>query len=151
MQTSSSSGASPARGRSSTSPEKQEAGSLAVTDEHPYSPARAVAGFVFVSGALSVDPSGRPAEEGLPSLEAAMERLEERLSTVGAKLRDVVRTTYFVTDLALRDRANQHYREVFGEPRPARSFVEVKSLPYGASVEIEAIAYIGEGSVQNSA
>lgn len=110
---------------------------------HPYSPAFGIAGFGFVSGALSVDEDGVAVPGRREALEAAMARLSERLSTVDMRLEDVVKTTYFVTDVSLRDEANRHYETVFAEPRPARSFVEVAALPYGATVEIEAIAHRG--------
>ncbi|MGC4960886.1 RidA family protein [Gordonia sp. DT101] len=108
---------------------------------HPYSPAYAVAGFGFVSGALSVDESGTAVNGVEPALDAAIARLTERLATVEMELTDVVKTTYFVTDVSLRDAANRHYEKIFDDPRPARSFVEVAALPYGATVEIEAIAH----------
>ncbi|WP_030173086.1 MULTISPECIES: RidA family protein [Actinomycetes] len=108
---------------------------------HPYSPAFAVAGFGFVSGALSVDEDGRAVAGVEPALDAAVARLSERLATIDMTLDDVVKTTYFVTDVSLRDAANLHYENVFDAPRPARSFVEVAALPYGATVEIEAIAH----------
>lgn len=109
--------------------------------DHPYSPAFAKAGFGFVSGALSVDENGNAVPGRFEALGAAIERLTERLSTIGMDLTDVVKTTYFVTDVTLRDEANKHYEQLFAEPRPARSFVEVAALPYGATVEIEAIAF----------
>ncbi len=109
---------------------------------HPYSPAYAVAGFGFVSGALSVDSDGRAVEGVEPALDAAIARLAERLGTIDMSLADVVKTTYFVTDVSLRDAANRHYEKVFAAPRPARSFVEVAALPYGATVEIEAVAHV---------
>lgn len=108
---------------------------------HPYSPAFAVAGFGFVSGALSVDENGVAVPGVEAALDAAMARLGERLATIDMTLSDVVKTTYFVTDVSLRDAANRHYESVFDAPRPARSFVEVAALPYGATVEIEAIAH----------
>ncbi|MFJ5958371.1 RidA family protein [Paenarthrobacter sp. NPDC092416] len=108
---------------------------------HPYSPAYAAGGFGFVSGALSVDESGTAVAGRMEALEAAVARLSERLGTVGMTLRDVIKTTYFVTDVTLRDEANSQYELLFDDPRPARSFVEVAALPYGATVEIEAIAH----------
>lgn len=108
---------------------------------HPYSPAYEVAGFGFVSGALSVDENGKAVAGVEPALDAAVARLTERLATIDMALTDVVKTTYFVTDVSLRDAANRHYEKIFDAPRPARSFVEVAALPYGASVEIEAIAH----------
>ena len=109
-------------------------------DDHPYSPAAVAGGMVYVSGALSVDPDGKPVEGRRPALDAAMDRLSDRLGTVGATLGDVVRATYFVTDITLRDEANRQYMDLFAAPRPARTFIEVSALPYGASVEIEAVA-----------
>ncbi|BCW43036.1 RidA family protein [Arthrobacter sp. StoSoilB5] len=108
---------------------------------HPYSPAFAAGGFGFVSGALSVDENGTAVTGRTEALVAAAARLSERLGSVGMTLRDVVKTTYFVTDVTMRDEANSHYELLFDEPRPARSFVEVAALPYGATVEIEAIAH----------
>jgi len=107
---------------------------------HPYSAAYESGGFGFVSGALSVDESGAAVAGRREALDAAVARLAERLGTIGMALGDVVKTTYYVTDVTLRDEANQQYQEIFAEPRPARSFVEVAALPYGAAVEIEAIA-----------
>ena len=70
-----------------------------------------------------------------------MRNLAARLGTVGLGLEHVVKATYFATDISLRDEANEQYVEVFAEPRPARSFVGVAELPYGAIVEIEAVAH----------
>jgi enamine deaminase RidA (YjgF/YER057c/UK114 family) len=109
-------------------------------EEHPYSPALVAAGMVYVSGALSVDAEGRPVPGRRPALDAALDRLAERLATVGAALSDVVRATYYVTDVSLREEANQQYLDRFTAPRPARTFIEVSRLPYGATVEIEAVA-----------
>ncbi|MBB3085491.1 RidA family protein [Geodermatophilus sabuli] len=117
--------------------------STQISGAHPYSPAFAVGDLAFVSGALSVDTDGVAVPGRTEALEAATARLAERLATVGMGLEDVVKTTYFVTDVSLRAEANVHYQQVFAEPRPARSFVEVAGLPYGATVEIEAIAHRG--------
>lgn len=108
---------------------------------HPYSPAYEVAGFGFVSGALSVDTNGVAVGGRTEAIDAAMQRLSERLGTIGMNLSQIVKTTYFVTDVSMREEANRHYELTFAEPRPARSFVEVSGLPYGATVEIEAIAH----------
>ncbi|MFI7484100.1 RidA family protein [Kocuria sp. M1R5S2] len=108
---------------------------------HPYSPAYLAGGFGFVSGALSVDEDGRAVSGRLEAVEAATARLAERLQTVGLDLTHVVKTTYFVTDVSLREEANRHYELAYSDPRPARSFVEVAALPYGATVEIEAVAH----------
>lgn len=115
--------------------------SVAEVDAHPYSAARRAGPFGFVSGALSVDAEGNAVDGRRQALDAALDRLQERLATIGADLDEVVKATYFVTDVSLRDEANQQFRQVFAEPRPARTFVEVRRLPYGATVEIEAVTF----------
>ena len=110
---------------------------------HPYSPAFRHGDQVFVSGALSVDREYQPVPGRDEAMAAALERMTERLATVGAALDDVVKLTYFVTDITLREEANAQFLEVFAEPRPARTFVGVSELPYGSTVEIDAIAIVG--------
>ena len=112
------------------------------TDEHPYSPAYAAGGFAFVSGALSIDTDGVAVPGRTEALDAAMDRMTERLATVGGRREDVVKLTYFVTDVSLRVEANAQFERVFTAPRPARTFLEVSSLPYGATVEIDCTAYL---------
>lgn len=109
-------------------------------DPHPYSPAAQAAGLVFVSGALSIDADGTAVPGREEAMDAALDRMTERMATAGATLADVVKLTYFVTDVTLRDEANRQFERVFEHPRPARTFVEVSDLPYGASVEIDCIA-----------
>lgn len=112
--------------------------------QHPYSPAKRVGDHVYVSGALSVDENYQPVEGEEAALNAALDRMSERLATVGAQLDDVVKLTYFVTDVAVRDKANEQFLTHFTKARPARTFVEVSGLPYGATIEIEAIAMMNQ-------
>lgn len=116
------------------------------TEPHPYSPARLVAGFAFVSGALSIDTQGDAVPGRAEALDAAIDRMTERLATVGGTLDDVVKLTYFVTDVSLREEANRQFERIFARPRPARTFLAVSKLPYGATVEIDCIAHLGSGA-----
>ncbi|MQY28694.1 RidA family protein [Nocardia aurantia] len=113
-----------------------------VTAAHPYRPAVLAGGLAFVSGALSVDADYVPVAGRQEALDAAAERMAERLATVGGTLADIVKLTYYVTDLSLREEANRQLERLFAEARPARTFVEVSRLPYGATVEIDAIAQV---------
>lgn len=85
-------------------------------DPHPYSPAYAVDGFVFVSGALSIDTDGKAVAGRTEALDAAMDRMTERLATAGGRLENVVKLTYFVTDVTLREEANRQFERVFRAP-----------------------------------
>ncbi|AGS34563.1 hypothetical protein B841_05450 [Corynebacterium maris DSM 45190] len=117
---------------------------MSVSSDHPYSPAKRVGDHIYVSGALSVDKNYEPVSGRREALDAALARMTERLATADGTVDDVVKLTYFVTDLSLREEANEQFEEHFAQARPARTFVEASALPYGATVEIDAIAYVGE-------
>lgn len=126
-------------------PEAPEFPSVKVpTADHPYSAAVLAGGWVHVSGALGVDAAGIAVLGRRQALTAAMDRLAERLATVGATLDDLTKCTFYVTDVSLRAEANDLYRKLFPSDPPARTFVEVSALPYGATVEIDAIAHKGD-------
>ncbi len=113
----------------------------------PYSQALIVDQFVFCSGQIGIDPmtgklvSGGPVEEARQCLR----NLSSVLDSAGCDLKDVVRTTVFVTDLASFKEINEAYGSFLSEPFPARTTVQVAALPLGAKVEIDAIAVRPEG------
>ncbi|HEY8584058.1 MAG TPA: RidA family protein, partial [Capillimicrobium sp.] len=63
------------------------------------------------------------------------------LEASGATLDDVLRVGVFLTDTAHFEGMNAVYREVFGEPYPARTTVYV-GLPGDLLVEIDALAVL---------
>jgi 2-iminobutanoate/2-iminopropanoate deaminase len=108
--------------------------------DHPYSETASAGDAVFVSGCLPVDVEENLVVGRSEAITAALATVERRLGGVGLGLKDVVKLTYFVTDISDRELANQQYRDSFTDPRPARTMVQVVALPRGASVEIDAIA-----------
>ena len=66
--------------------------------------------------------------------------LREVLQEAGASLDDAVKVNVYMTDLKDFAALNEVYATFFTQPYPARSCVEVSSLPKGAQVEIEIIA-----------
>ncbi|TDB88446.1 reactive intermediate/imine deaminase [Actinomadura sp. KC216] len=114
-------------------------------DEHPYSVAFRSGDLVAVSGRLGVDASGRLVPGGFDTECArAFANLDAALGSAGASRNDVVMVVAYLTDIADRSRLNAVYQDFFTEPRPARSCVGVAALPYGAVVEIEALARVRE-------
>lgn len=102
-------------------------------------------GWLFASGQIPLDPATGQLVEG--EIEEQTRRVLRNLSAVleagGASLERVVRTTVYVTDLALFPRINAVYAEFFADdPAPARATVQVAALPLGAQVEIDAIALV---------
>jgi 2-iminobutanoate/2-iminopropanoate deaminase len=108
----------------------------------PYSQAIHTEGVVFCSGQLGIDPAtGRLAAGGVAGeTRQALTNLAAVLDAVGASLKDVVKTTVFMTDLGQFQAMNEVYGSFFAANPPARSTVQVAALPRGAVVEIEAVA-----------
>jgi 2-iminobutanoate/2-iminopropanoate deaminase len=97
--------------------------------------------FLIVSGQTGAK-DGALVPGGLePQVRTALASLDALLTTHGARLRDIVKTTVFLTDMADFAAMNAIYAEVFGETRPARSTVAVAGLPLGACFEVEAWAH----------
>jgi len=113
----------------------------------PYSQAVVHAGLVFASGQIPLDPSTGKLVGG--EIEAQTERVIANLSAVleaaGSSLERVVKASVFLTDLSLFPRVNAVYgRHFTGDPKPARSTVQVAALPLGVDVEIDVIAVVGD-------
>ena len=108
----------------------------------PYSQAVEANGFVFVSGQLPIDlKTGTFTEaDTARQTEAAIKNIQAILKAAGLTLEAVVKTTVFMIDLTEFARMNEVYARFFAKIPPARATVEVKALPKGALVEIEAIA-----------
>lgn len=109
----------------------------------PYSQAIQVGNFVYTSGQIPIDPStGQFAEGGIKEqTRQSLLNVKAILEESGLKMSDVVKTTVFMADMNDFADMNSVYAEFFSEPYPARSAVAVKTLPKGALVEIEVVAY----------
>jgi 2-iminobutanoate/2-iminopropanoate deaminase len=108
----------------------------------PYSQAVAVDGWVFCSGQIPIDPATGALIEGdiAAQTDQVLENLAAVLAAAGASLSSVVKTTVFLEDMGDFAGMNEVYSKHFGDHRPARAAVAVRTLPKNVSVEIEAIA-----------
>lgn len=108
----------------------------------PYSQAIDCGDTVYCSGQIPLDPqTGAVVEGGLEAQAHQMFRnVKAVLAEAGLSLQNVVKTTVFMTDLCQFGALNAIYAEYFAEPYPARSCVEVSTLPKGVLVECEVIA-----------
>ena len=109
----------------------------------PYSQAvDSGAGLVFVSGQLPIDPATGAFPEGGVAEQTRQSLTNARaiLQAAGLDLKNVVKTTVFLANMADFGAMNEVYAQFFAAPFPARSAVAVKDLPKGALVEIECIA-----------
>ena len=106
----------------------------------PYAPIVVSGDWLICSGQLGVTDGELVAGGVKAELTCAIANLERLLAGQGATLRDVVKTTVFLTDMADFSAMNESYVAAFSGHRPARSAVAVVGLPLGAHVEIEAWA-----------
>lgn len=104
-------------------------------------------GLVYVSGQLAVDPE--TGEKRLGSIEEQAEQALKNVAAVleaaGSRMDLVIKTTVYVSDIALWGRVNEVYARHFGDHKPARAVVPTKDLHYGFKIEIEAVAAVEGG------
>lgn len=111
----------------------------------PYSQGISTGNLVFISGQLPIDPAtGKLLEASIgEQTNLIMRNIEAVAKEAGTSLKNIVKTTIFLTDLGNFQEVNTAYGSFFNEAPPARATVQVAALPLGANIEIEAIATIG--------
>ena len=111
----------------------------------PYSQAVECNGMVFVSGQLPVDPRDGSVPDGVRDRTIrALENVRSIAEAAGCSMSDCVKVTIFMSDISEFPDVNDAYAEMFSEPYPARSCVEVSRIPKGMSLEIDAIFVKGQ-------
>jgi 2-iminobutanoate/2-iminopropanoate deaminase len=110
----------------------------------PYSQGIRFGELVFVSGQLGIDAStGEVVEGGITEqTRQVMRNVEAVLEEAGSSLKQILKTTIYLVDLADFAAMNEAYAERIGNQPPARATIQIGALPSGALVEIEAIAHI---------
>ncbi|HQU19000.1 MAG TPA: RidA family protein [Fimbriimonadaceae bacterium] len=110
----------------------------------PYSQAvRSQGEFVFLSGQIPLLPSGELVGGSIEDqARQVLENLSAVLAKEGLSLRNVVKTTIFLSSLEHFAKVNEVYAGYFPEEPPARATVAVAGLPKAVDVEIEAVAVV---------
>jgi len=108
----------------------------------PYSQAVVVDGWAFCSGQIPIDPATGELVGGDigTQTDQVLKNLSAVLDAAGGGLDRVVKTTVFLADMGDFAGMNEVYAKHFGEHRPARAAVAVRTLPKNVDVEIEAVA-----------
>jgi 2-iminobutanoate/2-iminopropanoate deaminase len=111
----------------------------------PYSQSVKAGGFLFISGQIAINPATGNVEANSIEEEThqAMKNIAAILNEAGLDFSAVVKTTIFLTDMALFGAVNEVYAGYLSGNYPARETVAVKGLPKGVNVEISMTALAG--------
>ncbi|MBF0462904.1 MAG: RidA family protein [Magnetococcales bacterium] len=112
----------------------------------PYSQGIRVGPWLFLSGQIPLDPESGALCVGDVAEETAriMDNLGAVLAAAGVGFAQVVKTTLYLVDMGDFAMVNAVYASYLQPPYPARATIGVATLPKGARVEIEAVAWVAE-------
>ena len=110
----------------------------------PYNQAVKAGNMLFISGQIALIPgtSELVLENLKEETHQVMMNLKAILYAASATFGNVVKTTIFLSDMALFSSVNEEYGKYFTTDYPARETVAVKGLPKNANVEISMTAFI---------
>ena len=108
----------------------------------PYNQAVLAGNMLFISGQVALKPgTGELANADiLEETHQVMQNLRSILTEAGLDFNAVVKTTIFLSDMALFGQVNEIYGKYFDGDFPARETVAVRGLPKNVNVEISMIA-----------
>jgi len=109
----------------------------------PYNQATLADNVLYISGQISIDPETNALITASVEEEThqVMRNLEAVLNAADCTFGNIVKTTIFLSDMALFPQVNEVYGSYFQLDFPARETVAVAGLPKGVNVEISAIAH----------
>ncbi|HET9404198.1 MAG TPA: RidA family protein [Burkholderiales bacterium] len=108
-----------------------------------YSQAVRCGATVYLAGQIGLDPATMEMVAGVgPQIHRVFQNLQAVARAAGGDLKDAVKLTVYLTDLANFALVNEIMAGYFQAPYPARAAVGVASLPRGALVEIDAILHL---------
>ncbi len=111
----------------------------------PYSQAVIANNMIYTAGQIALDPKTMELVEGdvTAQTEQVFANLGAVLHAAGSGFDRVVRAGVYLADMDDFPAMNEVYTRAFGDHRPARSTVAVRTLPKHAKVEIDLIAVRG--------
>jgi 2-iminobutanoate/2-iminopropanoate deaminase len=108
----------------------------------PYNQAVQAGNLLFISGQVAINPKNGNIEatDIFEETHQVMHNLRAVLHAAGLDFKNVVKTSIFLTDMALFTSVNEVYGKYFNGDFPARETVAVRGLPKNVNIEISMIA-----------
>lgn len=114
---------------------------LAIQRNLPFSSAVLVGNTLYIAGTTGVSPeNSKTPLSAQEEARSVMEEIKRVVEQSGMTMDDIVSVQVFCTDLANYDAFNHVYRTYFHGKYPARAFVGVSKLLFGARYEVMGIA-----------
>ncbi|KAJ5091027.1 hypothetical protein N7532_009711 [Penicillium argentinense] len=108
-----------------------------------YNQAVVANGFVFCSGQLPKDATGRIVSGTVQDrANQCIKNLKAVLESAGSSLEKMVEVNVFLADMEDFEKMNETYMQWFGEIKPVRTCVAVKSIPEYTDVEMKCVALL---------
>lgn len=110
-------------------------------DARPFSSALELNDMIYLSGHLGVDQAtGKPSDDASQEAQQVLRSVRQSLEEAGMTMDDLVYVEVYCTDLSLYSVFNKEYVSFFRKPYPARDFIGVKDLLFGARFEVMGMA-----------
>ena len=113
---------------------------LATQHHLPFSSGVLVGNTLYIAGTTGTSPAGASALTPTQEARAVMDNVKHVVERAGMTMDDIVSLQVFCTNLRDYDAFNAVYRTYFHGHYPARAFIGVASLLFGARYEVNAIA-----------
>ncbi len=103
------------------------------------------AAITYLSGQIPLDPHSMElvSDDFAAQADQVFRNLSAVAEAAGGSLRDCVKLTVYMVDLAEFATVNEVMARYFQAPFPARAAIQVSALPRGAQIEIDAIMASG--------
>jgi 2-iminobutanoate/2-iminopropanoate deaminase len=110
----------------------------------PYSQAVIYDGLLYISGQGPIDPRSGNLIKGSIEDETrvTLENIKAIVEDAGAKMKDILKVTCYLSDLSEFARFNAVYKDFFPDNPPARTTIQAAKLPMDIKIEIDAIVAI---------
>jgi 2-iminobutanoate/2-iminopropanoate deaminase len=110
----------------------------------PFSTAVSVNGFLFLSGQVGTDQSGKLKASFNEEVIQVMQNIGFVLRHAGLDYKDVATVTIYLKDMKNFKPLNEIYSSYFNGTYPARTCIAVADLPVNANVEMTVTAVLNE-------
>ena len=115
-------------------------GSASDPDSSPYSGAVLVGNTLYLAGSIGLTADDEVPETAAEEARLVLDDLQKTLRSAGMSMDDLVSVQVFCSDVEHYAEFNKVYRGYFNREFPARAFVGVGKLLFGARFEVQGIA-----------